>query len=178
MIFETHAHYDDEAFDEDRDELIPKLLQEGIGTIVNVGASIASTKTTIALAEKYPKVYAAAGVHPSDVGELDEDGYLWLKEQAAHEKVIAIGEIGLDYYWVKEKEERKRQRHWFARQMELAKECALPVIIHSRDAAEDTLKVMKEVHAKALTGVIHCYGYSPELAEAFLDMGTISGSAG
>ena len=85
MIFETHAHYDDEAFDEDRDELIPKLLQEGIGTIVNVGASIASTKTTIALAEKYPKVYAAAGVHPSDVGELDEEGYLWLKEQAAHE---------------------------------------------------------------------------------------------
>ncbi len=178
MIFETHAHYDDEAFDEDRDELIPKLLQEGIGTIVNVGASIASTKTTIALAEKYPKVYAAAGVHPSDVGELDEDGYLWLKEQAAHEKVIAIGEIGLDYYWVKEKEERKRQRHWFARQMELAKECALPVIIHSRDAAEDTLKVMKEVHAKALTGVIHCYGYSPELAEAFLDMGYYIGIGG
>ena len=102
MIFETHAHYDDERFEEDRDALITSMPGRGVGTIINVGASIESTKTTLALSEKYPFVYAAVGVHPSDISGLNEETFAWLKEQTKKEKVAAVGEIGLDYYWDKE----------------------------------------------------------------------------
>ena len=117
MIFESHAHYDDEKFDSDRDLLIQNLLSGKICTIINVGASIETTKHSIALAEKYEHIYAAAGVHPSEVGELNEENFDWLKKQMKREKVVAVGEIGLDYYWEKEQEVQKRQREWFARQM-------------------------------------------------------------
>ena len=104
MIFETHAHYDDERFEEDRDALITSMPGRGVGAIINVGASIESTKTTLALSEKYPFVYAAVGVHPSDISGLNEETFAWLKEQTKKEKVAAVGEIGLDYYWDKEPE--------------------------------------------------------------------------
>ena len=178
MIFETHAHYDDECFDEDRDILIEKLFQKNICNIINVGASIESTKTTIALAKKYENMYAAAGVHPSDIAGLNEETLAWLKEQTKDPKVIAVGEIGLDYYWDKEEEVQKAQRYWFAQQMGLARESQLPVIIHSRDAAEDTMRVMKEVHAEEIPGVIHCYSYSPEMAKEFIKMGYYIGVGG
>lgn len=178
MIFETHAHYDDERFDEDRDILIEKLFQKNICNIINVGASIESTKTTIALAKKYENMYAAAGVHPSDIAGLNEETLAWLKEQTKDPKVIAVGEIGLDYYWDKEEEVQKAQRYWFAQQMGLARESQLPVIIHSRDAAEDTIRVMKEVHAEEIPGVIHCYSYSPEMAKEFIKMGYYIGVGG
>lgn len=178
MIFETHAHYDDAQFDGDRDALIGGLLEHDICTIVNVGASIESTRESILLAETYDKVYAAAGVHPSEVGELDEASFEWLREQTKHPKVVAVGEIGLDYYWEKEQAVRDRQKDWFARQLDLARECRLPVIIHSRDAAEDTLSVMKQAHAEELRGVIHCYSYSPELAQEFVRMGYLIGVGG
>lgn len=178
MIFETHAHYDDERFDEDRDILIEKLFQKNICNIINVGASIESTKTTIALAKKYENMYAAAGVHPSDIAGLNEETLAWLKEQTKDPKVIAVGEIGLDYYWDKEEEVQKAQRYWFAQQMGLARETQLPVIIHSRDAAEDTMRVMKEVHAEEIPGVIHCYSYSPEMAKEFIKMGYYIGVGG
>lgn len=178
MIFETHAHYDDERFDEDRDILIEKLFRENICNIINVGASIESTKTTIALAKKYENMYAAAGVHPSDIAGLNEETLAWLKEQTKDPKVIAVGEIGLDYYWDKEEEVQKAQRYWFAQQMGLARESQLPVIIHSRDAAEDTMRVMKEVHAEEIPGVIHCYSYSPEMAKEFIKMGYYIGVGG
>ena len=178
MIFETHAHYDDERFDEDRDILIEKLFQKNICNIINVGASIESTKTTIALAKKYENMYAAAGVHPSDIAGLNEETLAWLKEQTKDPKVIAVGEIGLDYYWDKEEEVQKAQRYWFAQQMGLARESQLPVIIHSRDAAEDTMRVMKEVHAEEIPGVIHCYSYSPEMAKEFIKMGYYIGVGG
>ena len=178
MIFETHAHYDDERFDEDRDILIEKLFQKNICNIINVGASIESTKTTIALAKKYENMYAAAGVHPSDIAGLNEETLAWLKEQTKDPKVIAVGEIGLDYYWDKEEEAQKAQRYWFAQQMGLARESQLPVIIHSRDAAEDTMRVMKEVHAEEIPGVIHCYSYSPEMAKEFIKMGYYIGVGG
>ena len=110
MIFETHAHYDDERFEEDRDALITSMPGRGVGTIINVGASIESTKTTLALSEKYPFVYAAVGVHPSDISGLNEETFAWLKEQTKKEKVAAVGEIGLDYYWDKEPEVQKQQR--------------------------------------------------------------------
>lgn len=176
MIFESHAHYDDEAFDEDRDSLLQSLKEHGIGYVVNVGASIRTTANTIALVEKYPFVYGAAGVHPSDTGELNEENFAWLKEQCAHPKIVAVGEIGLDYYW--DEPDREIQKKWFDRQLQLAHEVHLPVIIHSREAAKDTLDMMKAAHAEKLNGVIHCFSYAKEMAREYLDMGYYFGIGG
>jgi TatD DNase family protein len=143
-----------------------------------VGASIESVKTTLALAHEYDFVYAAVGVHPSDIGDLDEESFAWLREQTRDERCVAVGEIGLDYYWDKEAAVQERQRYWFSRQLDLAREAGLPVIIHSRDAAEDTVRVMREAHAKEIPGVIHCYSYSPELAREFTAMGYYIGVGG
>lgn len=176
MIFDTHAHYDDEAFDADRENLLAGMKEAGVDYIVNVGASMASSKRSIALAEKYPFVYAAVGVHPDEVGELDEEQLALLKEWSGHPKVKAIGEIGLDYYWDKEKHEL--QKAWFLRQMELAHEVGLPIIVHSREAAKDTLDMMKAVQPLELSGVIHCYSYSVEQAKEYLNMGYYLGIGG
>lgn len=178
MIFETHAHYDDSRFEEDRDVVLGQMLAAGIGPIVNVGASIESTRTTLELADKYDFVYAAVGVHPSEIEDLNEETFDWLKNQTTGEKVVAVGEIGLDYYWDKERSVQKNQRYWFGRQLELAREANLPVIIHSRDAGADTLQVMKEHHAEEIPGVIHCYSYSKELALEFIKMGYYIGIGG
>lgn len=178
MIFETHAHYDDKKFDKDRKKLIESMPSKGIGRIINVGSSIETTKTTIEIAKEYDYVYAAVGVHPSDIDCLNEETFAWLKEQTKWEKTVAIGEIGLDYYWDKEPEIQKNQRYWFKRQMELARETGLPVIIHSRDAAADTYDLMKEIHADEIPGVIHCYSYSPEMAKEFVKMGYYIGVGG
>lgn len=178
MIFETHAHYDDRRFDDDREELLQKMEESGIGRIINSGASVDSTKKTVELAEKYPNVYAAVGVHPTDAEELDEAFLEWMKEKAALEKTVAIGEIGLDYYWEKEPEVQANQRYWFKRQLELAKEVDLPVIVHSRDAAVDTMQILKDVKEWNLKGVIHCYSYSKEMALEFIKMGYYIGVGG
>ncbi len=176
MIFESHAHYDDKAFDEDRDELLPKLGEKGIGTVINVSSDLPSVRRTLDLAEKYPFIYAAVGIHPSDTGELDEEKFIWLKEQCSGEKVLAVGEIGLDYYW--DNVERDVQKKWFARQLALADEVKLPVIIHSRDAAKDTLDIMRGERAVERRGVIHCFSYTKESAREFLDMGYLIGVGG
>lgn len=176
MIFESHAHYDDEAFDGDREELLSSMKEAGVGFIINVGASIRSTEQTIALTEKYPFVYGAAGVHPSETAELDEEKYEWLKAQCALPKIVAVGEIGLDYYW--EEPEHDVQKKWFERQLLLAKEVGLPVIIHSREAAKDTLDMMKALHAQDLGGVIHCFSYTKEMAREYLNMGYYFGIGG
>ena len=144
MIFETHAHYDDAKFDTDREMLLADLPQRGISPVINVGSSIATTKTTLSLAQEYPFLYAAVGVHPSDVDDLNDDTYVWLRQQTTLQKTVAVGEIGLDYYWDKEPEVQQKQRYWFVRQLALAQEADLPVIIHSRDAAEDTMQIMKK----------------------------------
>ncbi len=178
MIFETHAHYDDDRFTEDRDELILTVHESGVHPIINVGASIHSTRTTLELAKRYPFIYAAVGVHPSDVADLNEDTFAWLKEQTTYAKTVAVGEIGLDYYWDKEADVQEKQRYWFGRQLQLAREAGLPVIIHSRDAAADTLQVMRDNHAETIPGVIHCYSYSPELAQEFVRMGYYIGVGG
>lgn len=178
MIFETHAHYDDERFAEDRDTLLASLPERGIGRIINVGSTLVSTKETLAIAQNYPYVYAAVGVHPSEIGDLNEETFAWLKEQTRQEKTVAVGEIGLDYYWDKEPEVQKAQRYWFKRQMELAREETLPVIIHSRDAAEDTMRLMQKIHAEEIPGVIHCYSYSKEMALEFVKMGYRIGVGG
>lgn len=175
MIFESHAHYDSGKFAEDREELLLSMQENGIGTILNVGATWKSVKTVMELAEQYPFVYAALGLHPDEVGDLNEERFAILKEECQKEKVVAIGEIGLDYYW--DHESHELQKKWFLRQLELAKELELPVIIHSRDAAEDTMKMMKE-HAAGLRGVIHCFSYSKEMAEEYVKMGFYIGVGG
>lgn len=178
MIFESHAHYDDKAFDQDRDDLLLFLKNRGIDTIINVGADLESTKRTVEMTEQYSFVYGAAGVHPSDISCLNEEGFLWLKEQLAKEKIVALGEIGLDYYWEKEESQRELQKFWFHRQLELAKEAKFPVIIHSRDAAKDTLDILKEEKYKELNGVIHCYSYGTEMAREYLKLGYFFGIGG
>ena len=176
MIFDTHAHYDDDAFDEDRDELLSGMAAKNVEYIVNVGASMASSKRSIALAEKYPFIYAAVGVHPDEVGELDDEKFEKLREWTIHEKVKAVGEIGLDYYWDKEKHDL--QKHWFMRQMELAHEVNLPIIVHSREAAKDTLDMIIAAKPLDLSGIIHCYSYSVEQAREYLNMGYYIGIGG
>ena len=179
MIFETHAHYDDERFEEDRDALITSMPGRGVGTIINVGASIESTKTTLALSEKYPFVYAAVGVHPSDISGLNEETFAWLKEQTKKEKVAAVGEIGLDYYWHKEEREHEIQKKMFRAQMEIAREEKMPFMIHSREAAEDTLNIVREyMQGGMYGGIIHCFSYAKEMAREYLDMGLYLGIGG
>ena len=176
MIFESHAHYDDEAFDEDREELLGSLPEKGIDTVINVGASLESCRKTIALTERYSFLYGAVGVHPSETGELDEKSFQWLKCCCGLRKVAAVGEIGLDYHWKEPAPDI--QKMWFERQLEMAEETGLPVIIHSRDAAKDTLDLMKNAHAEKIGGVIHCFSYTKEIAEEYLNMGFYFGIGG
>lgn len=178
LIFETHAHYDDEAFDEDRDQLIESLKMNNIEYVVNIGASIRTTKNSLELADRYDFFYAAVGVHPSDIADLNDDTFAWLSEQSTRDKVVAIGEIGLDYYWDKEPEVQENQKLWFRRQLKLAREKKLPVVIHSRDAAADTMEIMKDEKAGEIGGVIHCFSYSKEFAEEYVKMGFYIGVGG
>ena len=163
MIFDTHAHYDDRQFEEDREELLGSMPENGVELIVDAGSDIASWDKIEKLTDRYPFVYGAIGVHPDEVGELDE------------EKMVAVGEIGLDYYW--DKENRDLQKMWFIRQLELARQLDLPVIIHSREAAADTMEIMKQ-YAGELSGVIHCFSYSLEQAREYVKMGFYLGIGG
>ncbi len=176
MIFDTHAHYDDEAFEEDREELLMNLPHQGIGAVVDVSSSIHSVDKVLALADQYPYFYGAVGIHPSETADLSEECFRWLKEKAEHPKNVAIGEIGLDYYW--DTPSREIQKLWFARQMELAGERKLPLIIHSRDAANDTYAMMKEAKAETIGAIIHCYSYGIEQARQYLNMGFYLGIGG
>ncbi|MDO4473640.1 MAG: TatD family hydrolase [Eubacteriales bacterium] len=175
MIFDTHAHYDSEQFDEDREELLASMQENGVGTIVNVSASYESCFRVPEMAKRYPFMYAAVGVHPDEVGDLSEENFRKMKGQFQNEKVVAVGEIGLDYYW--DNEPRDVQKKWFIRQLELARELDLPVLIHSREAAADTMEIMKE-HGQGLRGVIHCYSYSAEMAVEYVKMGYYIGVGG
>lgn len=175
MIFDTHAHYDDKQFDEEREEILNAMTEGGVGTIVNSGATLASCKKTVELADKYPFIYASVGVHPDEVGTLNEETFTDLKALYQNEKVVAVGEIGLDYYW--DKESHEVQKEWFIRQLNLARELKLPVVIHSREAAADTFEILKE-HAADLTCDIHCYSYSVEMAREYVKMGYYIGVGG
>lgn len=176
MIFETHAHYEDTAFDEDRKELLESLPKNNIEYVVNISSGIRTVEQSIELAESYEYIYASVGIHPSDSMHLDDEKFLWLKEKAKHPKVVAIGEIGLDYYW--DTPDRKTQQTWFARQMEMAKEIDKPLVIHSRDAANDTYNMMKEAKADEIGAIIHCFGYGVEQARQYLNMGFYLGIGG
>ena len=176
MIFDSHAHYDDRAFDEDRDELLSSLPEKGIAGVVNAGASIRSIWKTLELAEKYPHVYAAVGIHPEHAGELREEDMEWLRGMLAGARVVAVGEIGLDYYW--DKEHHSLQKKWFEAQAQLAREEKLPIIVHSREAAADTLDMVKGFRGGEIGGVIHCFSYTKEMAREYLNMGFYLGIGG
>ena len=158
MIFDTHSHYDDRAFDEDRESLLESLEENGIGNIVCVGADMKSSKAAMELAHSYEFAYAVVGVHPSDTAPLTE------------------AEIGLDYHW--KEPEPEIQKKWSRRQIELAKKVNLPIIYHSREAAKDTMDMILETHAADCGGVIHCYSYAKEMAKEYVDMGFYIGVGG
>lgn len=176
MIFDTHAHYDDEDFDKDRNELLNQMQASGIGRIVNIGASMKTSAITVDLTRQYDFVYGAVGVHPNEVGAMQNSDLEQLKEWSALEKIVAIGEIGLDYHY--DEPAKEVQFQWFEAQLELAKQVALPVVIHSRDAAKDTVDRMKVLHAGDIGGVVHCYSYTKELAREFLNMDFYFGIGG
>lgn len=176
MIFESHAHYEDKAFDEDRDCLLNSFKKNGIGIVVNVSSSLETIEKTIALIKQYPFMYGAVGVHPEECAPLNQEKMVYIRDMAKQEKVVAIGEIGLDYYW--DEPERSIQKKWFEAQIELAREVKLPMIIHSRDAAKDTLDIMKTHKSEEIGGVIHCFSYEKEMTKEYLDMGFYLGIGG
>ena len=176
MIFDTHAHYDDEAFDEDREELLDRMKEAGIDYVVNVGANMASSRKTIELCEQYSFLYGAVGIHPSDAQEMNDETLKELHQMAGHDKIVAIGEIGLDYYWPEPAKEVQKKA--LEMQVALAKEVKLPIAIHSRDAARDTADMLSSLHAGDCGGVIHCFSYTKEMAREFLNMGFYIGIGG
>ena len=200
MIFDTHAHFDDEAYDIDREEHLTSVFASGVGRIVNVGASLKGSLASVELAASHAGIYAAVGAHPDGVPELDElgeeEGLKRVKELAARDKVVAIGEIGLDYHYPDP--EPEIQRKWFALQLGLARELNLPVIIHSREAAKDTLDILyasgitaahanKSANTAVIVqadnslnpaGVMHCFSYSPEIAAEIIRAGFYIGVGG
>ncbi|CEP47171.1 TatD family hydrolase [Paraclostridium sordellii] len=170
MLFDSHAHLNDERFDEDREELINLLKAKGVDLVLNPGACIETSKSSVELANKYDFIYAAVGVHPHDVGEMTEDDIETLRKLALeNEKVKAIGEIGLDYYY--DNSPREIQKKWFKRQIELANELKLPIIIHDRDAHGDTFEIIKNTKSPEIGCVLHCYSGNVELAKEYVKMG-------
>lgn len=176
MIFDSHAHYDDEAFDIDRDEVLKNVRESGIGYVVNAGSDIKSSRAAAELASKYDFVYGAVGVHPEDAVQFNVDSVDILKELAGNRKIVAVGEIGLDYYY--EGYDRDVQRKAFEEQIRLALDLNLPVIVHDREAHGDTFDLIKEYAKKGLRGVIHCYSGSPQMALQYTDMGFFIGFTG
>ncbi len=176
MIFDTHAHYDDDAFAADRRELLAQFARQGIGAVTDPGSTHESLGRIAELTAEYSWFYGAMGIHPSECGAMTEEWMDEIRERMQQPRMVAVGEIGLDYHW--EEPERERQQYWFRRQLRLARELQKPVIIHSREAAADTLRILREEKAEETGGVIHCYSYSPELAGEFLDMGFFIGVGG
>lgn len=175
LIFDTHAHYDDETFDADRDSLLAAMPQEGVGLILDPGCDIVTSKKAVALAAQYPHVYAAVGYHPENCAPYTPSDLDVLREMARNPKVVAIGEIGLDYYW-EQNPPRELQQEVFRAQLALAQERNLPVIVHDRDAHADCLAIVKEF--PAVRGVFHCYSGSVEMARELWKLGWYTGFDG
>ena len=176
MLIDSHAHLDDRRFDRDRDMIIKKLQENGIELAINIGADLKTSIASVALAEKHENIYAVVGVHPHSAKEVDESTIEILRSFAAREKVLAIGEIGLDFY--RDLSPRDVQRKWFKEQIKLAKEVDLPVVIHSRDADQEVFDTLKEAQDGSLRGVMHCYSGSAELAQEFIKLGFYISLAG
>lgn len=176
MIFDTHAHYDDDAFKDDLDAVIAAFPEYGIGRAVDPASTKESVDRVIRVTEQYPCIYGALGIHPEECGEMTEEDLEEIREKLRLPKMVAVGEIGLDYHW--DTPSREIQKHWFRRQIELAEEENKPIIVHSRDAAADTLSITRDLCAGNAGGVIHCFSYSVEVAEEFIKMGFYIGVGG
>ena len=174
LLFDTHAHLNDPAFDEDREQLMAGLAQKGIGFVMNAGCSLQSSKDIIQMAEQYPWLYASVGSHPDSADEVNEEVIEAYRQLCCHEKVKAIGEIGLDYYY--EDIPREIQKNAFRMQMALANELDMPVIIHEREAHDDGMRIVKEF--PKVKGVFHCYSGSAEMARQLVNMGWYIGFTG
>ncbi|MGL5257189.1 MAG: TatD family hydrolase [Proteocatella sp.] len=174
-LFDTHAHLDDEQFDEDRDQIINNIINSEIDFVVNVGADLKTSINSIELAKKYDFVYAAVGIHPHDVSKCTDDDLEQLRKLSQEEKVVAIGEIGLDYFYNYSSVED--QKRWFAMQIKLAETLKMPFIVHSRDASEDTFNIIKENQVNS-SFVLHCFSQSMEMAKRYIDLGGYISFAG
>ncbi len=196
MIFDSHAHYEDKRFDADRIELLSMMRDNNIGRIVNVGSTLDTSKECIDLSKRYDDIYAAVGIHPSEVAfpvDGDDNNALSpkeslklmpevldsLEELSSHGKCVSIGEIGLDYYWDKEEENHKLQREWFLAQLELANKVDKPVIVHSREANQETYDILTDAKKRLNTrAVVHCYSGSAEMAAEYVKHGFYIGVGG
>lgn len=176
LIFDSHAHYDDSAFDSDRDELLRGLESEGIGYVVDISANINDLERILKLTEEYDFLYASSGVHPSEVYGLGDSEFAQVEEALNNPKVVAVGEIGLDYHY--DDTDKAAQKEWFVRQIDLAKRKNYPLVIHSRDAVADTFDIMKAEGAANVGGVIHCFSYEKEMAKRYLNLGYYLGIGG
>lgn len=175
MIFDSHAHYDDDRFNEDREEVIKEIQDNGVIGVLNCGASLQGARDSLKLAQEYDFFYAAVGIHPENADELTDEAFEEIKEMTKNSKVRAIGEIGLDYYW-EENPPKEIQKEAFRRQMALARDLNLPVIIHDREAHGDTLDIMKDF--PEVKGVLHCFSGSVEFAHECLRLGYYIGFTG
>ena len=176
MLIDSHAHLDDNRFDADRDRLIKSLKESGIDLIINPGSDLQTSIKAVSLAEQYENIYAAVGVHPHSAKEMDDSTIEILKSFTNRDKVVAVGEIGLDYHY--DNSPRDIQRKRFVEQLDLAKEVDLPVIIHTRDAAQDTFDILKNAQDGSLEGVLHCYSGSVEMAREYIKLGFYISLAG
>jgi TatD DNase family protein len=168
MLTDTHTHMDASAFDEDRKEAMQRALDQGVTRIVNIGFNRETIPTTMKLVEDYDFIYAAIGWHPQDAKDMQEGDLAWIEQLCAHEKVVAIGEIGLDYYW--DTSPKDIQHRVFREQIQLARKIKLPIVIHNREAHQDILRILKEERAVEVGGIMHCFSGSWETAKQCLDM--------
>ena len=175
MYFDSHAHLTEDCFAQDFVHIVENMRTAGVSGMMEIGFDGPSSYHAVELANRYDWIWAAVGSHPDDAAQVDEARIEEYRALCEDPRVKAIGEIGLDYYW--DNEPREVQKKWFIRQLELARELDLPVLIHSREAAADTMEIMKE-HAKGLSGVIHCYSYSKEMAQEYIKMGFYIGVGG
>ncbi len=169
MLIDTHTHLDDARYDADRETVLTRAREAGVGVFVTIGCDLASSHAAVALAERYPFVYAAIGVHPHEVKHIGDRWYDELRQLARHPKVVAYGEIGLDYHY--NHSAPQEQRHRFREQIGLARELKLPLVIHTREAQADTIAILKEERASEVGGVFHCFSGDAWLAKDALDLG-------
>jgi TatD DNase family protein len=176
MLFETHTHLNDEQFDEDREQVINRARDAGISYILNIGYNRKTIPSSIQLAQTYPFFYTSVGWHPQDAISCTEEDLVWLRSLTSHEKVVAIGEIGLDYYW--DTSPKDIQHEVFRQQIRLAREVNLPIIIHNRDADEDVISILKEERAEEVGGVMHCFSGDISLMEECISLNFAIGLGG
>jgi TatD DNase family protein len=169
MFFDSHAHYDDERFNADRDELLQNLKNEDVSYVINIGSCVETSLKSVELSKKYDFIYAALGIHPHCVEDIKDNDISVIERETKNNKVVAIGEIGLDYHY--DNSPRELQKHWFSQQLKLAKKVCLPVIIHDREAHQDAMNIVKKEDVSSIGGVFHCYSGSVEMANELIEMG-------